>query len=603
MELPFAINLKVKISLAMIMALMGLAFSLSPLGSMADFVQYDVLQVLKTTSRQMENIVIVAIDEPSFEVLGKQWPWPRSIHAGLMNALFEAGAKTIAMDILFPEPSSPQEDQLFARALNENVVLAASLETIHAPGHVSSINVLPMSLFLERHCKIGLDILPLDSDGLLRKGIVTLNNQSGFAFSAAKTYCPVDCRDSLQQIRSNPNDMLINFAGPPGKVTTVSYYQALEPFKYLPENFFKNKLVFVGFTIRNAAHLQTPIADHYPTPYVRLGSGHMAGVELQANIAANLLHHDFIKTIPLSALMVVAVILWLIAGRLSYRFSPLTSGLIGVCMIAAGSGAIFYSFSCFRVFVPFSILLFPSVFIYLSGLLLHYYQQLKEKTYIKQVFSRYVSSSVVKLLLKHPEKLKLGGEFAQGTVMFLDIKNFTQLTRQTPAKDLISILSRYLGKFSDIVLENNGMVDKIAGDALMAVWGVPLAQPDHAVLACRAVLKIEQAYEELKKEDNDLHKRLLSIRIGINSGTLLAGNIGGKYFSDYTVHGVDVNFANQLESLNKKYNTRILMGQNTKRLLPDEFHTRKIDMLNIEGDSAPVAIYELKTNTGNNRTT
>jgi adenylate cyclase len=156
-------------------------------------------------------------------------------------------------------------------------------------------------------------------------------------------------------------------------------------------------------------------------------------------------------------------------------------------------------------------------------------------------------------------------------------------------------LSRYLGRFSDLVFEMHGMVDKIAGDALMAVWGVPLARKDHAVLACKTALKIEETWQSLQKEDSELNRTSLSIRIGVNSGTLLAGNVGGRYFSDYTVHGVAVNFASRLESLNKIYNTRILIGPETKALLSEDFETRAVDTLAGDMHAGPVRIYELKS--------
>lgn len=573
---------------------MGILLFLSPFGRLTDFIIYDTLLVSKPSENLPDNIVIVAIDETSFEVLGRQWPWPRGFHAKLIDALFEAGAAAVALDILFPEPSWPDEDHLFAQALNEKVVLAASFEIIQKSGNVLYDRILPLPLFLDQKCRVGLDILPLDPDGLLRKSIPAMDRLNGLAVEAVMAYCASGFTVTLLNNSRNFNDMLINFSGPPGNIVTVSYYQVLESEKYLPVDIFKNKLVFVGFSIRNAVLPNTALADHYPTPYVRFGSGHMSGVEIQANIAANLLNGNFIKKTPVMILVLPAVFFWVMTRLVSYRLSPVTAGCIGLGVFVVGSAMVYFSFVRFRLFIPVSIIVYPGILIYLSALFVNYYRQLKEKTYIKEVFSRYVSGSVVKELLKHPEQLAIGGKFAKGTVIFLDIKNFTRLTRQTPARELICILSRYLGRFSDIVLENHGMVDKIAGDALMAVWGVPLAQKDHAVLACRAVLEIDRAWEALRKEDDRLHKTPLSIRIGINSGIFLAGNIGGKYFSDYTVHGVDVNFAHQLESLNKKYNTRILMGPNTKALLTDEFDVRALDVIDIGEDASPIAIYELR---------
>lgn len=192
-------------------------------------------------------------------------------------------------------------------------------------------------------------------------------------------------------------------------------------------------------------------------------------------------------------------------------------------------------------------------------------------------------------MLKESKKLKLEGGFADGTILFIDIERFTQLAERTDAKELIRILNRYLGSFADIVLASGGMVDKIAGDSLMAVWGVPLAFKNHAGVACETALLIQQKLFSL--HENETEK--INIRIGINSGSMLAGNVGGKKFWDYTVHGMDVNISKRLEEANKVYNTRILVGENTQKRAADFFIFREIDTVRIQGISVPINIYEL----------
>ena len=592
MKKSFYIRLRIRTVIFLIMGVLGLFTALSWPGKMIDLMVYDVLMVTRPARPQPHDIVIVAVDEPSFKVLKHQWPWPRSLHSDLILSLFESGASIVALDILFSEPSTSEEDFLLSKAINERTVLAAGLESIEKPGYQTRIRVQPVQPFLERAGGVGVDILPLESDGFLRKGISESDGQNAFAFEAASVFRAVNGKSRIEKMESNL--MGINFSGPPGTIPTVSYYQALDPSRTLPEGFFRDKLVFVGFSLRNAAHPTDRRPDHYPTPFVRFGYSHMAGVEIQANITLNFLQGGFIKTAPLFILMAGSALLGLGAGIVSYHKTPVRSGLMVGAGLPCLAGVSYFSFSGFNLFIPVSILLFPCLYIWLSALFLNYYRLVREKQYIRQVFSRYVSRDLVRLLLKHPEKLKLGGEFAEGTVLFLDIRNFTGLTRKLEAEELIRTLSRYLGRFTDIILENHGMIDKIAGDAIMAVWGVPLARPDHACLACRTALTIEKTCEALAKEDEASDRLPLSIRIGVNSGTLLAGNIGGRYFSDFTVHGVDVNLANRLETMNKKYGTTILIGENTRKLLSEPFNIRPVGTVS-EKDEA-VAVYELKSN-------
>jgi len=593
--LKFHISLKKKIAFMIFFGLFGILLSVSSVGHLLDRAFYDCLVVAEPDRSRADQIVIVAIDEPSFAKLNQQWPWPRQIHAQLIETLFSAGAKTIALDILFPEPSSPEDDAALAAVLNENVVLASSLETIDHSDLVSVMQILPLPLFLEQGCKTGLDILPLDPDGFLRTSAKRLNQSLTFAAAAATAFCDQGCAANLKNTENNSNKWLINFQGPPGSIKTISYYEVLDSKTWLSENFFKDKLIFVGFSTRNVVDLETAFADHYSTPHVRFGSEHMSGVEIQANIAANFINQTGMKEIELPILSIYAILVWLIIGIMTLRLTVMRSGFVFLILLVITGGGIWFAFLALKLFVPPSLILFPGFFTWCSGWMTRYYENAKEKLYIKQVFSRYVSTSVVTYLLNNPEKLKLGGDFFEGSVLFLDIKNFTSLASNTPAKELIRILSRYLGTFADIALAHNGMVDKIAGDAVMAVWGVPIEQKDHAILACRAALEMEKAYLKLRKEDREDFEYPLSIRIGINSGTLLAGNIGGKYFSDFTVHGVDVNLANKLETLNNIYGTRILIGETTKSQLTDDFITKKIDCVQPKGYLLPVTIYELKS--------
>lgn len=588
---PVAISFRTRAGILIAAGILGILSAFSPLAHMIDRMVYDAWMVYRPSPSLPEDIVIVAVDEPSFKEIGYQWPWPRSLHGELIRTLFRSGAAVVALDILFSEPSLPEEDSLLSEAINERTILAANLENLIRHQYEMEMTVLPIPSFLTKAGGTGIDSLPLEKDGFLRNAISQQAGQKGFAFEAASVFRAISGGNRIEPIQ-NPQ-MGINFIGPPGSIPAFSYYQALNPDKSLPKDCFKDKLVFVGFALKNAAHPSDTRPDHYPTPFVRFGYGHMAGVEIQANIASNFLGTGFIRTTPFSLLFSAAILLGALTGLLSYKMPPFKSGFMVLAFLCILAGISYVSFSYLLVFVPLSIFFFPSLFAWLSLFSLSYYHLAKEKQYIRQIFSRYVSKDVVKLLLKHPERLRLGGEFVHGTVLFLDIRNFTGLTQKLPAEELIKVLSRYLGRFTDIILENHGMIDKIAGDAIMAVWGAPVAQPDHADLACKTALILEKTCAALAEEDMDAGRPALSIRIGVNSGLFLAGNIGGQNFSDFTVHGVDVNLAKRMESLNKEYKTTILIGDNTRLLLKKTFSIRKKGSIAGPDQSMPIAVYEL----------
>lgn len=573
----------------------ALVFCFSPWGRALDLVVYDSMLSIRGQVPPPEPIVIVAIDEPSFGVIGRQWPWPRRFHAELIDRLFQAGARTVALDILFAEPSDAEEDAALAAAINRHsgLVLVSGLEIVGETTYVNRISTLPLPEFLSNQTRTGVDSMPLDPDGFVRKSWLTYSSAVSLAYAAAFEFGDAACRKRLQLLKQTLPEICINFVGPPRSIKTISYYQALEPTKYLTQGFFKDKLVFVGFSIKNSLSPQNSLPDHYPIPFVRWGSGYMAGVEIQATSAANLIQNNYIRYLNPVCFTLSAAIVWSLAFFTMFRLTSV-KGAVAFSAIMGAAVVILYGLLIQQnLYGSPVVLVIPASAGYLFSLLHRYFKNSKEKRFIRQTFARYVSPTVVQHLLKYPEQLKLGGEFTNATVLFLDIKNFSILAEQTPADELVSILSRYLGGFADIVFQEKGMIDKIVGDGMMAVWGVPAFQAEHAMLGCRTSLAIMESLRHRHEEDIRNGRQPLSIRIGINSGTVLAGNVGGKQFSNYTVHGEDVNFAARLEVVNKHYDTGILIGTNTAEQLSDDMVCRKIDIIKIKGKHGPQTIYEL----------
>jgi len=205
-------------------------------------------------------------------------------------------------------------------------------------------------------------------------------------------------------------------------------------------------------------------------------------------------------------------------------------------------------------------------------------------------FRRFIPADLVRLLLRQGVEAKPGGSIQELTVMFIDVAGFTGLSERMGDR-VLPLLSKYLDVASEVIVANGGTIDKFIGDAVMAFWGAPTAQPKHAVLCCRAALACRKAIESAGITDDDGHP--LHIRIGINSGRMLAGNIGSELRLNYTVVGDAVNVASRLESANKQYGTRILIGAETRRLVRDAFVTREIDRIAVYGRAEGLAVHEL----------
>jgi adenylate cyclase len=218
----------------------------------------------------------------------------------------------------------------------------------------------------------------------------------------------------------------------------------------------------------------------------------------------------------------------------------------------------------------------------------------KERLRVKAAFQNYVAPEVVNSMLQHPERLKLGGEKREMTVLFSDIRGFTTLSEQMEPEVLVGLLHSYLNPMTETVFKHSGTMDKYIGDAIMAIYGAPLVLPDHADRACETALEMIATLMQLW--DGWRVKGLPELRIGIglNSGMMTVGNMGSERLFDYTVIGDNVNLASRLEGLNKYYGTAILITEATQKLLRNSYILREIDRVRVKGKKAPVSIFELR---------
>jgi adenylate cyclase len=230
---------------------------------------------------------------------------------------------------------------------------------------------------------------------------------------------------------------------------------------------------------------------------------------------------------------------------------------------------------------------------YTSLTVYHFMTEERERKKIKGAFSYYVSKSVMNEMLQHPDRLKLGGDKKDLTVLFSDIRGFTSISEGMSPEELVTLLNEYLTVMTDIVFKYEGTLDKYIGDAIMAIYGAPIVRQNHPASACQSALHMMRELETLNKRWLSEGKKPVDIGIGINTGLMMVGNMGSEQRFDYTVMGDAVNLASRLEGANKEYKSHILISETTYDRVKAEFVCMEVDTIRVVGKNIPVRIYQL----------
>lgn len=378
------------------------------------------------------------------------------------------------------------------------------------------------------------------------------------------------------------NRFLINYYGPAGSFPYYSFIDVLKG-KISP-SIFKDKIVFIGWKAAG-------IGDFWVTPT----SPALPGVEKQATIISNILHQDFIIRNKYLVIWDLALILitGLTLGFLIPKLSPLRAASFSLLLCVLLGAFIQYTFSQAKLWI-YAVYPFLTIGLaYSSTTVFRLLTEEREKRKIRSTFSLYLSPVVVDQLVKHPGALKLGGERRILTVLFSDIRGFTTLSEGMPVEDLVPLLNRYMDAMTEIILDHEGLLDKYIGDAILAVYGAPIPQNDHAMRACLTALDMMERLRKLHQEWEKERLPCFDIGIGINTGPAAIGNMGSKKRFTYTVIGDSVNLTSRLEGLNKKYGTHILISESTYLEVKDYMICQDIGAVEVRGKKEPVKIYEL----------
>lgn len=584
-----------RLLLALVITGVSFVFIFTPWGQDLERLSYDSLFLFRGPKTEAaKNIVIVAIDESSFDELDLQWPWPRNIHAQLINTLKNAGASVIGLDLLFAESSVPENDKALAEAIDNHGKVVLVSELSYSENEQTGFNLqklvkpLPIIQHSSKEFNLGLANIHLDSDGFLRRLSCSQNEMSAFSLKIASIF-------NGKNYPCNRPELLINFVGATRQIETVSYYQALSPEETLPKDFFKDKIVLVGFAISSKAEIGQSAVDHFPVPFSRSHGGVMPGVEIHANAVENFLSNSFIKEASKEYTLYLGLLLGVVVGTILFYVRPLFGFIIFITIFIFTLWIYFYLFRHSNIYFSLPAATLPLLLCYMASPLFHYLTASREKAFIKKAFSTYLNPKLVAQLIQSPDKLELGGEEREATIMFADLAGFTTLSETLSPKELISFVNIYLGAFADVILKHDGMIDKYIGDCIMAVWGVPLYDEQHSRKACDAAMAMKTKLLELNKNSG----KNISFRIGITSGQVLAGNVGGGTQFNYTVLGNDVNLASRIESLNKFYGTMILVNERTKKFLPTSLLMREVDIVRVKGQEQAEKLIEVSDETSN----
>lgn len=602
-------------------------------------------QLFAQPERANKDIVMVMIDEKSLEYFSDNrvpWPWPRDFYAKLVQYLHRGGAKAVVFDILFADndidrlsTTAEQTDGEFAAEMQKagNVILGVHLrndqlllggasknflerhnDVIVEPSSARDsfpsfpTAVLPIGKFQEVAHALGVVDYHEDADGICRRLFPLSLYQNEILPQLGFSAYLLGAKTNRIEVRSN-NSLHIGDLDVPlddlgrfvifwyGKGGTNGCFQYLSISNLIksaideeankqpnvPSSYFKDKYVFVG---SNAAGLfdlkNTPFTVYDPYP----------GTEIHATLLSNLLQRDFlvhsssnVTLIAIVAFCLMISFLFLLVPKVRYVI------FVSIILCVGWAYASAHLFQQDRIILDF---VAPEVSILCSFLLasvVSYQTETRARKQLRSTFARYLSPVVLAEVIEKSDTVELGGKELRGTVLFSDIKDFTSISEQMPAPELVRMLNEYFSVSTDVILRYEGLLDKYLGDAIMAIFGAPLTTSDHALKACTAALELRQLARERKLGTGT--ERMLECRIGVNSGTMVVGNIGSDRRLDYTAIGDTVNLASRLEGVNKIFGTEIIIGMTTFQDVGNAFVVRELDILRVKGKKDPVTVYEL----------
>lgn len=609
---------------------------------------YDLRMLYRgSQSTEHSDIILIDINDDTCLELGERFPISRNLYATLIRNLTQAGIKLIIFDIQFTEPDqkNPEFDDELGQAIAEsgNVISAGKYFYEELGGKLITIEVPPIPKVKDASLEWGtvgeikdaddvlrnysLFSLDKDSTAKLSIGLQAIKHLKGFDKDEPITFDSDKIRfgDFVMPRSRGGNEILINYYGNKNSFRKWNFSLILDTwdFDLLPDangnetdsdfmdlyigdfegipdstrqkiqekNPFKDKIAIVGVSLAEAHDLKL-------TPFSRVKDELvlMPGYETHAHAMQTILDRNFVTKFSGGAAY------WLFALILSILVSIAIikpkSPFVGIIFTILVGGA-YFAF-CFWIFDKqnFLIEIFSGQLVILVTFVLQNTFRLvlsiKERRQIEGMFGHYLHPKVIDQLKASPEKLNLGGTEVEASVIFSDIAGFTSISEKMTNYELVSLLNVYLTEMSDLIMDEMGIIDKYEGDLIMAEFGIPIPSNEHAFRACRAALRMKFRLKYLREVKwKDTNRPPIYARIGLNSGKMVAGNMGSQKVFDYTVMGDEVNLSSRLEGANKQFGTSIMIGENTYESVKDKFFIRYLGQLKVKGKKKPKVVYEL----------
>jgi adenylate cyclase len=527
------------------------------------------------TEKPPPDLVVVGIDADTQDQLNTRWPFPRSYHARVIDRLKADGAKAIAVDIALSQPSGrkprycgfagidlPPDDcaLLKASANAGNVVYSAT-----SVGQKTSIpfigqHATPADL-KQLGARGGYTGITDDPDGAERRYLYGFAGLKSFALAVVERETGKPVPRSL--FTDSGGSAWIDFYGPPGTIPEVPYWKVYE--HKTPPGYFRGKTVVVGATdpvLKDVFHTSTS------------GDQLMSGPELQAHAIGTVRSGVPLRRSSEGADLALIIVLGLVAPLASLRFRlwGLLVALIAGAAFVVAAWLLFNGGTIVAFVYPLLALVVGAV----GSLVVQYFTETRERQRTKLLFSRFVPENVVDQVLEQADDdLRLGGVQREGTVMFSDLRGFTSFAESLPAERVIEVLNVYLGEMSAAILDNGGTLVAYMGDGIMAVFGAPIEQPDHAdraLKAAREMLGTRLATFNWYLREEGLGEGF-RMGVGLNSGHVMSGNVGSQRRLEYTAIGDTTNTAARLEGMTKGTPHQLFMSQATVDFLrarPDD---------------------------------
>jgi adenylate cyclase len=619
---------------------------------------FDSYQRLAPRPPSDQPVVIVDVDEQSLAEFG-QWPWPRTRLADLVDTIAGAGATAIAFDFVLAEAdrTSPLEmsrvlvqlddevrsklealdsnDEVLGRALARTKVVVAQsgitrkMAPVAAPGEAATAAEAQVGILgpdprpflvsfpdllqnvpeIERAASArGLFSMRADADGVVRRVPAIMTAGGRLKAALAVELLRVAGGSDALLLRTSDNGIdSLSF----GDVTIPTDANGRVWLRYNghdPERFVSardvleergealqalaGKLVLIGTSAVGLLDIKTTPVD-----------AAMPGVEVHAQLVENLLSGALLHrpAYAVGAEVVIAVA----AGLLTVWLVPVVGALavlgVGIALSGALVGGAFHAFFQHGVLLDASYPLISSIAVFWTLVFVNYFREERQRRQIRSAFGHYLSPEFVEELARNPQRLELGGETKELTILFSDVRNFTTISESYKAdpQGLTRLMNRLLGPLSDAVVGNRGTIDKYIGDSIMAFWNAPVDDAGHAAHACTTALQMQAAIHRLNAErraealDGDEAPADLAIGIGINTGETVVGNMGSEARFNYTVLGDTVNLASRLEGQTKIYAVPIILGSRTNELVADRFATVALDVVRVKGKAHAEPIFAL----------